>query len=322
MAARPRIFAAHRLPAAVEVRLNQAFDVEWNLGDADLPPEELIARTRSADGLISTVTDPLPAAVFEAGGPLKIVANFGVGVDRIDLAAAKVAGVAVTNTPGVLTECTADLTIGLILMTMRRLGEGERLVRAGAWTGWRPTHLLGRRTSGATLGIIGFGRIGVAVARRARHGFGMRILYAGRREADAAVAAELGARRCPLEELLAASDVVSLHVPASPDTEGLLDRRRLGLLRPSATLVNTARGALVDEEALADLLESGRLAGAGLDVFRGEPRISPRLLAAPNLVLLPHLGSATVETRTAMGDLVADNLEAFFAGREPPNRVA
>ena len=320
--ARAALFALHRLPPVNEARLSARFDVTWNTADGDVPVAELVARAECFDGFISTVTDPLPIEVFRPGGRLRIVANFGVGVNLIDLDAARRAGVVVTNTPGVLTDCTADLTIALMLMTLRRLGEGERLARSGAWLGWRPTQLLGRRMSGKTLGIIGMGRIGQAVARRAGAGFGMRVLAAMHRPVPPPLPPGIAVEWCPLDELLSRSDVVSLHCPATPETAGLLDRRRLGLMRPDAILINTARGALIDEPALVAVLEAGRLGGAGLDVFQHEPMVPARLRELPNVVVLPHLGSATEETRTAMGNLVADNLEAFFGGRTPPHRVA
>lgn len=323
MTDRPRIWCLHRLPRTVEARLDAGFQMEWSRDDDGVAVEELVARAGDFDGLVTTVTDPVPAAVFAAPGRrVRIVANYGVGVDRIDLDAARAAGVVVTNTPGVLTDCTADLTLGLILMTMRRLGEGERLLRAGQWTGWRPTHHLGRRVSGKTLGIIGMGRIGQAVAARARYGFGMSILYASRTPLAPQAEADLGAVRCDVDELLERSDIVTLHVPATAETIGMLDARRLGLMRPDAVLINTARGSLVDETALAAALASGRLAAAGLDVFSREPEIPSALLDLDNVVLLPHLGSATDETRTAMGMMVADNLDAFFSGSPPPHRVA
>jgi len=319
---RPRIWCLHRLPRTVEARLEAEFDVEWNRDDGAIADDELVSRAGEFDGLLTTVTDPVPAAVFRAAGRrVRIVANFGVGVDRIDLAAARSAGVVVTNTPGVLTDCTADLTLALILMTLRRLGEGERLLRRGQWTGWRPTHHLGRRVSGRTLGIIGMGRIGQAVAARARHGFNMSILYASRTPLAPEVAARLGAMRCEVDQLLERAEIVSLHLPATDDTVGILDARRLGLMQPEAVLINTARGNLVDEQALAAALASRRLSAAGLDVFVHEPDVPPALLELDNVVLLPHLGSATEETRTAMGMMAVDNLEAFFGGRAPPHRV-
>ncbi len=319
----PRLYGLHRLPAAVEQHLADRFSIDWNEGDRATPAEELIRLSRDYDGLVTTVTDRVPAAVFEASGRrLKMIANFGVGVNLIDLGAAARAGVTVTNTPGVLTDCTADLTIGLMLMVLRRLGEGERLVRSGRWTGWQPTHHLGRQASGRTIGIVGMGRIGLAVARRARHGFGMGVLYAGRSPIPPAIATELAATRLGLDGLFGEADVVSLHCPATPETTGMVDGRRLALMRPGAVLINTARGALVDERALARAIGEGRLAGAGLDVYQDEPVVSAELLALDQVVVLPHLGSATLETRTAMGMMVAANLEAFFSGEDPPNVVA
>ncbi|HEX5830610.1 MAG TPA: NAD(P)-dependent oxidoreductase [Gemmatimonadaceae bacterium] len=248
--------------------------------------------------------------------------NFGVGVGHVDLEACARAGLIVTNIPDVLTDDTADLAIALLLAVMRGMGAGERRVRGGRWAGWAPTADLGTRVSGKTLGIVGFGRIGQAVARRAALGFGMRVLVHSRRPPapDHPLAPHL--TWCPtLDALLVACDAVSLHVPATPDTRHLLDARRLGLLRPSAFLVNTARGDVVDEEALAEALAASRLAGAGLDVYAREPDVPAALLALDNVVLLPHLGSATRETRLAMGRRVLANLEAFFAGGEPPDRV-
>ena len=319
----PRIYGLHRLPAEAERRLAGRFAIDWNTDDRDLPPEQLVELSTQYDGLVTTVTDRLPESVFAASGRrIRVVANFGVGVNLIDLAAARRQRVVVTNTPDVLTDCTADLTLALILMAFRRLGEGERLIRSGGWLGWRPTHHLGHRMSGRTLGIVGMGRIGLAVARRARHGFGMDIRYTSRSPLSADLVAELGAVRLDLDALSRDADVVSLHGPATPETEGMVDRRRLGLMRPDAVLINTARGGLVDELAVADAIQRGRLGGAGFDVYRDEPAVAPALLALDRVVLLPHLGSATVETRTAMGLTVAENLEAFFSGREPPNRVA
>ena len=320
---RPRIFVFHRLPPSIEALLERDFEVEWNADDQGVSVgelEEIVSRT---DAIVPTVTDPVPAPVFAAPRRrVGLVANFGVGVNLIDLEAARRHGVVVTNTPGVLTDATADLTIGLILMVLRRLGEGERLVRAGRWAGWRPTHLLGRDLQGLTLGIIGLGRIGRAVARRARLGFGMRILYHTRSEVPDSVRAETGALPRGLEDLLAEADVVSLHCPLTPETDRLIDRNRLARFKPVAVLINTARGGLVSEPDLISSLKKGELAGAGLDVYLEEPAVPPELARLENVVVLPHLGSATVETRTAMGRLVVENLRAFFSGSEPPNRVA
>jgi lactate dehydrogenase-like 2-hydroxyacid dehydrogenase len=251
-----------------------------------------------------------------------MLANFGVGYNHIDLAAARAAGLVVTNTPGVLTDATADLTLALILAVARRIGEGERLVRAGRWSGWTPTQLLGRSVAGATLGIIGFGRIGQAVARRASHGFGMEVGFWTPRPPEPAVAAAAGARACEsLEALLATSDFVSLHCPVSAETRGLINGTRLRQMRSSAFLINTARGEVVDEAALIAALRDGVIAGAGLDVYQGEPAIPDGLRELENVVLLPHLGSATREARLAMGLRALENLTAFFGGGALPDRV-
>jgi glyoxylate reductase len=268
--------------------------------------------------LAPTVTDRIDGALIAgAGERLGLIANFGAGTDNIDLEAARARGIAITNTPGVLTEDTADLVMALILIGPRRLGEGERVLRAGRWPGWGPTDQLGTSLTGKALGIVGMGRIGAAVARRAR-AFGMEIHYHNRRPVPG-----VEARYWPeLDAMLAEMDVVSLNAPYGPDTRHLIDRRRLGLMPPQAWLINAARGGLVDEEALIKALAERRIAGAGLDVYPDEPRIDPRLLELPNLVLLPHLGSATLESRTAMGEKVLANIMAFAQGRELPDRVA
>lgn len=319
---RPCIIVTRRLPRAVEAALAERFDARLRTSDTQWSEQELATALRSADAVLCTLTDRLDAGVLRQGPfRARLLANFGAGTDHIDVGAAGAAGLVVTNTPGVLTECTADLTMALILMTLRRLGAGERLLRAGRWAGWTPTHHLGTRVTGKTLGIVGFGRIGQAVARRASHGFGMRVLVHSRSAPPAPALRAAGAEAVPLEALLGGSDVVSLHVPATPATKGLIDAGALGRMRPGAVLVNTARGELVDEAALVDSLERGHLGGAGLDVFVGEPRVSPALLAREDVVLLPHLGSATEETRTAMGMRALDNVLAFFAGREPADVV-
>lgn len=320
MSERPRIVVTRRLPAPVEHRLVELFDAEFSPDDAPRSSGELRDAVRSADGMLVTVTDGMDADVL-AAGPRRvgIVANFGVGYNHIDIAAAGVNDIVVTNTPGVLTDDTADLTILLMLMVARRAGEGERHLRSGAWTGWRPTHMMGTRVSGATLGIIGMGRIGRAVARRAQDGFGMRIVF---HQPNPPELGGLDATPCAsLDELLSVSDVVSIHCPATPQTRDLIDARRLALMRPGAILVNTARGDVVDEVALAAALRAGQIAGAGLDVYTNEPSIHPQLLDLENVVLLPHLGSATTQTRIAMGMRAIDNLVAFFAGEDPPDRV-
>ena len=311
---KPLVVLTRRLPESVERAAAERFELRTNPDDHRLSVGELQDALRSADGIICTLGDQLGAATFD-GGPwrAKILANFGAGTDHIDLAAAKRAGFAVTNTPGALTDATADLAMALILMATRRLGEGERELRAGKWSGWHPTHLLGTSLQGKTLGIVGFGRIGQATARRAKFGFGMNIACTSRRP-PSAIHQELTAKSLPLEELLATSDVVSLHTPATPETLGLMNANRIGLMKRGSYLINTARGSVVDEPALIAALRSGHLAGAGLDVYPKEPAITPELLTLPNVVALPHLGSATVETRTAMGMRAVANLEAHFAG--------
>jgi lactate dehydrogenase-like 2-hydroxyacid dehydrogenase len=318
------VFVVRRLPRAIETKLRERYDVALNATDETYPLARLVEAAQRFDAIVPTVVDDVPVAVF-AAQPLRtrLVANYGVGFDRIDLAAARAHNVVVTNTPGALTEDTADLAVMLILAAARRTSEGERQLRAGDWAGWRPTHLLGTRVNGATLGIVGFGRIGAAVARRAYRGFGMRVLFVNPSTPDAAAVEEAGANRCAsLDELLASSDIVSLHAPARDGTRRMIDARRLEAMRQGAILVNTARGDLVDESALADALERGHLGAAGLDVFEREPAVSERLLALPNVVLLPHLGSATTTSREAMGERVLANLDAFFRGLPPPDRVA
>jgi lactate dehydrogenase-like 2-hydroxyacid dehydrogenase len=271
------------------------------------------------DGICCTITDRFDAELFNNRKcRVRILANFGAGLDHVDLAAARDNGIVVTNTPDALTDATAEIAIMLMLMAARRAGEGERELRAGAWTGWRPTHLIGMGLAGKTLGLLGFGRIAQATAARAV-ALGMAILYHSRRPNDAVAAA------CyvdSLDALAAAVDVLSVHVPGGPETHHLINAQVLERMKPSAVLVNTARGSVVDEGALALALSRRRIAAAGLDVFEHEPHVHPALLACENIVLLPHLGSATIEARTAMGMQAARNLEQFFAGREPPNRVA
>lgn len=324
---RPRVVLTRRLPATVEAAFARDFDCVPNAADAPMDAAALRRALADCDVLVPTVTDRLDAAVL-AGGPhrCRLLANVGAGTDHVDLAAAHRAGLVVTNTPGVLTDDTADVALALVLMTMRRLGEGERLVRAGAWPGWAPTHHLGRALGGATLGIVGFGRIGQALARRAL-ACGMRVQACGRtpgrvRTAIAADATLGAVHACDtLDALLATSDVVSLHAPSTRETRGMIDAAALARMRPGAVLVNTARGALVDEDALADALAAGQLGGAGLDVHAEEPRVHPRLAAREDVVLLPHLGSATLETRTAMGMLAHANAVAWRDGAALPAPV-
>lgn len=322
MSARPVVWVTRRLPTEVERALEAHFAVRWQRGDVPLTPDELLRAFREADAVLCTVTDRVTAECFsQAGRRAEMVANFGVGVNHIALDAARATDVLVTNTPDVLTDDTADLALLLMLAVFRRAGEGERELRAGRWTGWRPTHLLGTRLSGKTLGIVGLGRIGSAVARRAHHGFGMQVVAWSRthRVPDGLAFVQLASS---LDALLARSDVISLHCPASPDTRHLIGSAQLARMRPGAVLVNTARGDVVDEAALVGALKSGHLGGAGLDVYEREPEVHPGLLGRENVVLLPHLGSATTETREAMGMRALANLVAFFDGTDPPDRVA
>ncbi|MCC7052462.1 MAG: D-glycerate dehydrogenase [Gemmatimonadaceae bacterium] len=316
---RPAAYLTRRHTDAVETAFAEHFDVSLNLGDVPRTPAELIRALGACDVLVPIVGDPLDDTVFQhAPFRATLIANVGVGVNHIDLGAAARAGIAVTNTPDVLTDDTADLAIALMLMAARRLGEGERLVRASRWHGLAPTHHLGHTLRGRTLGIIGYGRIGRAVADRARV-FGMRVQWIGRSGGSAS--GDPG-RAESLDSLLGTSDIVSLHAPATSDTHHLIDAARLARMRPGSILVNTARGSLVDERALAEALRSGQLFAAGLDVHEFEPRINQALLGLENVVLLPHLGSATIETRTAMGMRALDNALQWLSGRPPQDRVA
>ena len=323
MSARPVVVVTRRLPDPVEQELTREFDARLNTDDRPLGPDGLREALRGADGVLCTVTDRLTPDVLSVE-PLRtrILANFGVGFNHIDVEAARARGVAVSNTPDVLTDATADLAMTLLLMVARRTGEGERHVRSGQWTGWRPTHMLGTQVSGKTLGLIGMGRIARAVAQRAHHGFGMRVIFHDPYPPPADVAASLGAEpRARLEQVLKEADFVSLHCPATPETRHLMNRDRLALMRSDACLINTARGDVVDEVALAEALAARRIAGAGLDVFEREPQVTPALLSMENVVLLPHLGSATRETRVAMGMRALENLRLFFKGAPLRDRV-
>jgi len=320
---RPTVVVTRRLPAPVEQRLAQEFDARVNQDDHSFTTAELREALRGADALVPTVSDRITAQTL-AVEPLRarILANFGVGYNHIDVAAAKARGLVVTNTPDVLTDDTADDAIMLMLMVARRAGEGERHVRSGTWTGWRPTHMLGTKVSGKTLGLIGLGRIGRAVARRAHQGFGMRVVFHDPYPPPANVVADLAAEpKATVEDVLREADFVSLHSPATPETRHLMNAERLALMRPTAFLINTARGDIVDEAALVAALERRQIAGAALDVYEKEPLVTPALLTMENVVLLPHLGSATQETRVAMGMRALDNLMAFFAGTAPRDRV-
>jgi lactate dehydrogenase-like 2-hydroxyacid dehydrogenase len=321
--AKPRVLVTRRWPQAVEARLSEIFDAQLNLGDKPLTPDQFRAAIREYDAILPTVTDKIGAPALECDKPqTRILANYGVGYSHIDLNRVNQHGIVVTNTPDVLSECTADLAMTLMLMVARRAGEGERELRAGHWTGWRPTHLVGTKVSGKTLGIVGYGRIGQEMARRAHHGFGMKILAYNRSPLALEVLAQCQATQvASLDEMLPECDFVSLHCPGGAENRHLINAARLARMRPDAFLINTARGEVIDEAALMQALWFDTIGGAALDVFDGEPAINPQLLESDRLVMLPHLGSATREAREAMGFRVIDNLQDFFSGREPRDRV-
>ncbi|HEY6423827.1 MAG TPA: D-glycerate dehydrogenase [Pseudonocardiaceae bacterium] len=318
----PVIVVTRTWPATVEQELQRRYpDARLNVGDVPLGHDGLRAALEQADVVLPTVSDQLPAELFDGSLRTRFLGNFGVGYNHIDIDAAARAGIVVTNTPRVLTDTTADTAMTLLLMVARRAGEGEREVRAGRWTGWRPTHMMGADVTGKTLGIVGMGRIGVAVARRGHYGFGMPVIFYDPVDFEPPHGI-LGAQRVgTVEELLAVADFVSLHMPGGGENTHLIDTARLALMKPTAFLINSARGDIVDSSALVKALQSGTIAGAGLDVYEGEPNVPQALRDLENAVLLPHLGSATLETRTAMGMLVLENLADFLAGRDPSCRV-
>ncbi len=319
---KPLVIVTRKLPDPIETRMMELFESRLSADDHPMTRDELLAAAQQADVLVPTVTDRIDAELIGAAGPrLKLIASFGTGTDHIDLAAARAKNITVTNTPGVLTEDTADMTMALILAVSRRLVEGERLVRRGRWLGWGPTLMLGQRLGGKRLGIVGMGRIGQAVARRAR-GFGLSIHYHNRRRVPESVEQELEATYWEsLDQMLARMDVISVNCPHTPATYHLLSARRLKLLRPHATLVNTSRGEVIDEEVLTRMLAAREIAGAGLDVFEHEPAVNPKLLDLDNVLLLPHMGSATLEGRIDMGEKVIINIKTFADGHRPPDRV-
>ena len=318
----PKVVVTRELADTLMDRMEALFDTQNNRADVKLDRDQLAAAMADCDVLVPTVTDDIDADLIAgAGDRLKLIANYGAGVNHIDLKAARARGIIVTNTPGVLTEDTADMTMALILSVPRRLAEGEKLVRSGAWTGWSPGGMLGHRIGGKALGIVGMGRIGQAVARRAA-AFGLSIHYHNRRRLPVALEQALGATWHPsLDELLGAVDIVTIHTPLNADSRDMIDARRIALMRPHVFLINASRGGVVDETALVDALEAGRLAGAGLDVWRHEPQIDPRLLALDNVVMLPHMGSATFEGRIATGEKVIQNIRMWADGHRPPDQV-
>ena len=316
-----RVVVTGRVPEPALEKLRAEHEVDAWEGSDSISRQELLRRVAGADAIVSLLTERIDAELLDAAGPqLKVVANVAVGYDNIDVPACTERGIIATNTPGVLTEATADIAFGLILMATRRLGEGERLIRSGQAWKWGMFFLLGSSLQGKTLGVVGMGGIGQATARRAK-AFGMEIVYQSRSEIDPAIAAELGARRVELDELLTISDVVSLHCPYGPATHHLIGAEQLATMKKSAYLVNTARGPIIDEAALALALREEQIAGAGLDVFEQEPKVHPWLLELENVTLVPHLGSATVETRTAMAVLAADNTLAALKGEQPPTPI-
>lgn len=319
---KPKVVLTRKLPDVTETRMRELFDAELRAQDTPLDPDKLVAAMQDTDVLVPTVTDKLTKDILsKAGDRLKLIASFGTGVDHIDLAAARARGITVTNTPGVLSEDTADVAMALILSVPRRLVEGDSRARSGNWTGWSPTGMLGHRINGKRLGIIGMGQIGQAIARRAR-GFGMSVHYHNRKAVHPAIEAELEATYWDnLDEMLRRMDIVSVNCPFTEATKGLVSAERLALMPEHAYLVNTARGEIVDEQALAHALETGAIAGAGLDVYADEPSIPEGLRARDNVVLLPHIGSATIEGRHAMGDKVIINIQTFLDGHTPPDRV-
>ena len=319
---KPLVFVTRRLPDQIQARMMELFDTRLNDSDTPLSQGELIEAVQSADAFVPTVTDAINREVIAAAGDqLKLIASFGTGVDHVDLAAAKERNILVTNTPGVLTEDTADMAMALLLSAPRRLSEGDRLVRGGGWQGWAPTSMLGQRIWGKRLGIIGMGRIGQAVARRAL-GFGLTIHYHNRKRVHSEIEEELDATWWEsLDQMLAHMDLITIHCPSTPATFHLLSARRLKLVRSTSYIVNTSRGHAIDEAALAALLEQGSIAGAGLDVYENEPAINAKLLKLDNVVLLPHMSSATVEGRLDMGEKVLINIQTWADGHMPPDRV-
>lgn len=320
--ARPKVVLTRKWPHRVEAKLAEQFDVELNVDDHPFTFEEFESALKTADAICPTVTDRLDGRLFDCiDKKVKMLANYGAGTEHIDIEAAHRNGITVTNTPGILTEATAEITIALMLMVARRASEGEQWIRANKWDGWSPTQMLSTGITGKTLGLVGMGRIATRVAEIAGHGFNMTIQYFSRSEVPSQKLAGLAVSRVSLEQLLSTSDFVSIHCPASFETRGLIDSDALDLMSKNSFLINTARGSIVDEKALAYAVKNNSIAGTGLDVYEHEPRIHPDLLKSDRVVLLPHIGSGTVETREAMGYRVLENLTAFFAGHSPPNLI-
>ena len=321
---KPKILVSRRWPEAVETAMVEKYDVTFNIKDKPLSTNEFKDALSIYDAILPTVTDKISSEVFKVKNPrTKIFGNYGVGFSHIDIPAAKAAGITVSNTPDVLSDCTADITLTLMLMAARRAGEGEREVRSGNWEGWRPRHLIGTRITGKTLGIIGFGRIGREVAKRAHFGFGMKIVVQNRSKIGNDILIRTNAHQVDnIDELLETSDFISLHCPGGDDNHHLISTKQFKKMKNSAILINTARGEVVDDNALILALKSKEISAVGLDVFNNEPNINPELMKFENAILLPHLGSATQETREAMGFRVLDNIADFFEGKVPRDKVA
>ncbi len=319
---KPKVIVSRKIPATIETRMAELFDVVLNHEDKPLSKAELIAAFKEGDVFVSTVTDEISADIIKHAGPqFKMIANFGMGVDHIDMKAARAKGIVVTNTPGVLTEETADLAMALVLAVPRRIFQGEKVLRAGNWDGWAPMTFLGHSIQGKKLGIIGMGRIGRAVAKRAK-AFGMSVHYHNRRPVHKSIEDELEATHWEsLDEMLGQMDVISINCPLTDDTHNLLNRDRLKLLQSHAYVINTARGEVIDEAALAELIADGTISGAGLDVFEHEPKVEAKLLELENVVLIPHMGSATFEARQATGEKVLINIKTFADGHTPPDKI-
>jgi len=323
MSNKPKIFITRKWPASIEEKLKAQYDVTLNIDDKPLTAEEFKHALKNYDAVCPSVCDSLPAEVINVENKrCKILANFGVGYNHIDIDAAKAQNLMITNTPGVLTESTADIAMTLLLMSGRRAAEGDRLVRSKKWQGWCPTHMMSSDVTGATLGLIGFGRIAQAMARKAHHGFGMKIIFFKPSPAEQNVVNDLNAIQCDsIEDLLQSADFISLHCPGGDSTHHLVNQQMLNLMKPTAHLINTARGDVVDTDALIHALKTNKIMGAGLDVYEGEPNVAEGLLELDNVSLLPHLGSATIATRAAMGEKVLNNLAAYFAGKILPDQV-
>ncbi|EGD58932.1 glycolate reductase [Novosphingobium nitrogenifigens DSM 19370] len=322
IAGKPRVVVTRRLLPETEARMGELFDAVFNTDDRAMSRDELIAAMADADVLVPTLTDTIDADLIASAPPrLRLIANFGAGIEHIDLGAARARKIMVTNTPGVFTDDTADMTLGLILSVTRRLTHGARVLRNGQWQGWAPSTLLGHRVGGRALGIVGMGRIGQAVAHRAR-AFGLKVIYHNRHRVPEALETMLGARYEPdLDALVAAADILTLHCPATPETRHLIDARRIALMKPGALIINTSRGTIVEEEAMIEALVSGHLGGAGLDVFEHEPLVDQRLRDHDNVAIVPHMGSATVEGRIASGEKVIANIRFWADGHRPPDQV-